>query len=142
MTSRPAALPTVAPPGSATMLGIMWRIQRRAVLVWVAVLAASMTATAAAVAGFYDTPAKIHTPAVAVTSGRALHAIHGRVEGIDSLGGIVQDEFGFLASILLPLLGISLITRATRREEESGRVEMVLAGRVARYQASPSPVSR
>ena len=134
MTSRPAALPTVAPPGSATMLGIMWRIQRRAVLVWVAVLAASMTATAAAVAGLYDTPAQIHTYAGAVTSGRARQALNGRGVGIDSLGGIVQDEFGFLASILLPLLGISLITRATRREEESGRVEMVLAGRVARYQ--------
>lgn len=134
MTTRPAALPTVAPQGSATMLGIVWRTQRRAVLVWVALLAASMTATAAAVAGLYDTAAKIHTYAVAVTSGSALQAINGRVEGIDSLGGIVQDEFGFLASILLPLLGISLITRATRREEESGRVELVLAGRVARHQ--------
>ena len=93
-----------------------------------------MTATAAAVAGLYDTPAKIHTYAAAVTSGNALQAINGRVEGIDSLGGIVQDEFGFLASILLPLLGISLVARATRREEESGRVELVLAGRVARHQ--------
>ncbi len=134
MNTRHAALPTVAPQASATMLGILWRTQRRAVLVWVVVLAGSMTATAAAVAGLYDTPAKIHTYAVAVTSGSALQAINGRVEGIDSLGGIVQDEFGFLAAILLPLLGISLITRATRREEESGRVELVLAGRVARHQ--------
>jgi ABC-2 type transport system permease protein len=134
MTTRQAALPMVAPQGSATMLGIVWRTQRRAVLVWVAFLAGSMTATAAAVVGLYDTPAKIHTYAVAVTSGSALQAINGRVEGIDSLGGIVQDEFGFLASILLPLLGISLITRATRREEESGRIELILAGRVTRHQ--------
>jgi polyether ionophore transport system permease protein len=134
MSRGPATGPAVSPRGSAVMLGILWRTQRRAMLVWVAVLAGSMTATAAAVAGLYDTPAKIHSYAAAVTAGSALQAINGRVEGIDSLGGVVQDEFGFLASILLPLLGISLVTRATRREEEAGRVELLLAGRVARHQ--------
>jgi polyether ionophore transport system permease protein len=134
MSSGPVTGSVASPGGRAVMLGILWRTQRRAVLTWVAVLACSMTATAAAVAGLYDTPAKIHTYATAVTSGSALQVINGRVEGIDSLGGIVQDEFGFLASILLPLLGINLVARATRREEESGRVELLVAGRVARHQ--------
>jgi polyether ionophore transport system permease protein len=134
MSTRPAAGSVASPRGSAVMLGILWHTQWRALLVWVAVLAGSMTATAAAVASLYDSPAKIHTYATAVTAGSALQAINGRVEGIDSLGGVVQDEFGFLASILLPLLGVTLVTRATRREEESGRVELLLAGRVARHQ--------
>ena len=59
--------------------------------------------------------------------------INGRVEGIDSLGGIIQDEFGFFAAFLLPLLGISLVALVTRSEEEAGRLEAVLAGRVARH---------
>ncbi len=138
MTTWPAVRPVSSGRGSAAMLAILWRTQRRAVLLWVAVLAGSMTATAVAVAGLYDTPAKIHTYATAVTSGSALQAINGRVEGIDTLGGIVQDEFGFLASILLPLLGINLVNRATRREEETGRVELLLAGRVARHQPTLS----
>ena len=134
MTTRSERTAPAAPGGTATMLTILWRTQRRALLVWVAVLAGSMIATATAVAGLYDTPAKIHTYATAVTSGNALQAINGHVEGIDSLGGVVQDEFGFLAAILLPLLGINLVTRATRREEESGRVELLLGGRIARHQ--------
>ena len=44
-----------------TMVGIVWRTHRRGILVWVVALAASMIGTAAAVAGLYDTPAKIHT---------------------------------------------------------------------------------
>ena len=87
-----------------TMVGIVWRTHRRGILVWVIVLAASMMGTAAAVAGLYDTPAKIHTYAAAVTSGSGLAAINGHVEGIDSLGRVIQDEFGFLASFLLALL--------------------------------------
>src|SRR3954451_12170257 len=117
-----------------TMIGIVWRTRRRTIVVWVIALAASMIGTAAGVAGLYDTPAKIHTYAEAVTSGSALAAINGHVEGIDSLGGVIQDEFGFLASFLLPLLGIALIAGSTRREEESGRLETILGGRIARHQ--------
>jgi ABC-2 type transport system permease protein len=110
------------------------RVQRpRGTLVWMFALIASMVGTAAAVAGLYTTPEKIHTYAQAVTSGDALVAINGRVEGIDILGGVIQDEFGFMAAFLLPLLGISLVAQVTRREEEAGRLEAVLGGRVARH---------
>ena len=83
-------------------------------------------------AGGCDSP-RLPDYARAVTAGVALVAINGRVEGIDSLGGVIQDEFGFLAAFLLPLLGISLVARVTRREEEAGRLEVVLGGRVARH---------
>jgi ABC-2 type transport system permease protein len=119
--------------GLRVMLGVQWRTHRRGMLVWIFALIASMVGTAAAVAGLYTTPEEIHTYAQAVTAGDALVAINGRVEGIDSLGGIIQDEFGFLAAFLLPLLGISLIAQVTRREEEAGRLEAVLGGRVARH---------
>lgn len=119
--------------GLRAMLGVHWRTHRRGTLVWVLALIASMVGTAWAVAGLYTTPEKIHSYAQAVTAGDALVAINGRVEGIDSLGGIIQDEFGFLAAFLLPLLGISLVAQVTRREEETGRLETILGGRVARH---------
>ncbi len=119
--------------GLRTMLGVQRRTRGRGVVVWVVALAASLVGTALAVAGLYDTPDKIHSYAVAVTSGSALVAINGRVAGIDSLGGVIADEFGFLAAFLLPLLGIALVAGSTRREEESGRLEGLLAGRVARH---------
>ncbi|MFN8190156.1 MAG: hypothetical protein U0R78_06860 [Nocardioidaceae bacterium] len=117
-----------------TALHIAWRTNRRAVLGWVLGLAVTMVFTAEAVAGLYDTPAKIQGYADAVTAGNALRAINGNVEGINTLGGVIQDEFGFMASFLLPLLGISLVARMTRREEERGRLELLLGGRLARHQ--------
>jgi ABC-2 type transport system permease protein len=118
--------------GLGTMLGIQWRLQRVGMVAWVVALAGSMVATALAVAGLYDSPEKIHTYAQAAESGSALLAINGRVEGIASLGGVIQDEFGFLAAFVLPLMGISLVARSTRREEEAGRTETLLAGAIAR----------
>ena len=118
--------------GLRTILGIQWRTHRRGTVVWVLALVAMMVGTAGSIAGLYATPEKIHSYAQAATAGDALLAINGRVEGIDSLGGIIQDEFGFFAAFLLPLLGISLVALVTRSEEEAGRLEAVLAGRVAR----------
>jgi ABC-2 type transport system permease protein len=119
--------------GLRAMLGVHWRTHRRGTLVWMVMLIAGLVGTAAAVASLYTTPETIHTYAQVVTAGDALVAVNGRVEGIDSLGGVIQDEFGFLAAFLLPLLGISLVAQSTRREEEAGRLEAVLAGRVARH---------
>ncbi|WP_299442066.1 ABC transporter permease [uncultured Phycicoccus sp.] len=104
---------------------------RRSALVWVLALVGTMAATAVSVAELYDTPTKVQTYADAIATD-ALVAVNGRVEGLDTLGGIVQDEFGFLAAFLMPLLGVGLVTAATRREEESGRLEQLLAGRVDR----------
>ena len=119
--------------GLRAMLGVQWRTHRRGTLAFTLVLIAAMVGTAGSIAGIYTTPEKIHTYAQAVTAGDALVAINGRVEGIDSLGGVIADEFGFLAAFLLPLLGIRLVAQVTRSEEEAGRLETVLAGRVARH---------
>jgi ABC-2 type transport system permease protein len=119
--------------GLRPMLAIQWRTHRRGTLLWLFVLIAGLVGTAGSIAALYTTPEQIHTYAQAVTAGDALVVINGRVEGIDSLGGIIADEFGFLAAFLFPLLGISLVARATRGEEEAGRLELVLAGRVARH---------
>ena len=68
--------------GLRAMLGVQWRTHRRGTLVWIVALAATLVGTAGAVAGLYTTPEKIHTYAQAVTSGDALVAINGRVEGL------------------------------------------------------------
>ncbi len=119
--------------GLIPLLRIQFRTDRSAIIVWLVAIIASMIGTAVAVAGLYDTPAKIQSYADAVTSGEALVVINGRVEGIDTLGGVIQDEFGFLAAFVMPLLGITVVARATRREEEAGRLESLLAGPVSRH---------
>lgn len=118
--------------GLASTLLIQLRTGWKAILAWVVALAATMLATTLAISDLYGTQAKIESYASAVTSGSALEAINGHVYGIASLGGVIANEFGFIASFALPLMGINLIARTTRREEETGRLEMLLAGRIGR----------
>ncbi len=140
MTSNDLAVANRA-SGLGIMMRVVGRIQRRSAVIWILALGAMMIGTVAGVATLYDTAAKIHTYAESVTSGSALVAINGKVEGIDSLGGVIQDEFGFMASFLLPLLGIALVARATRREEESGRLELLLGGgRISRQQPAAAAI--
>ncbi|MBM6400288.1 ABC transporter permease [Phycicoccus sonneratiae] len=117
--------------GLGAVVRVRLRTRWRVALVWVVAVVGSLVGTAVSVAGLYDTPEKLRSYADAV-AGDALVAVNGRVEGIGTLGGVVQDEFGFVAALALPLLGVSLVAAMTRREEESGRLEALLAGRVDR----------
>ena len=124
--------------GTRTMGRIQWRASWKALTSWVVGLAAMLGGTAFAVHGSYDTSEKIHEYAAAVGSGDALVAINGRIAGLDSLGGVIANEFGFIAAFALPFMGISLVARLTRREEESGRLDLLAAGRIGRAAAVAS----
>ncbi len=89
-------------------------------------LAGALALPALGDARLYDTSAEIQDYAHSV-SGGALYAINGKFHGINTLGGIIQDEFGFIASFLFPVAGLVLMTRATRGEEEEGRLDLLLA---------------
>ncbi|HET6699081.1 MAG TPA: hypothetical protein VFG88_08335 [Nocardioidaceae bacterium] len=115
-----------------TMLTIQLRTGYKALLAWVLALGATMVATTTSISSLYGTQAKIDSYAAAVGTGDALVALNGRVAGLHTLGGVVANEFGFLASFAIPLMGISLVAKMTRKEEESGRLEMLLAGRIGR----------
>lgn len=67
-----------------------------------------------------------------VGSGTAVLMMNGRIAGLDTVGGITANEFAFLASFVVPLMGAALMSRLTRKDEEAGRWELVLAGPVHR----------
>jgi ABC-2 type transport system permease protein len=114
-----------------TMMRVHLRTGWLAIVVWVVAVAGTMEVTVSSIKGLYDTPEKIHTYAAAVR-GDALMMINGKIAGIDSLGGIVANEFGFMASFAIPFMAVSLVARMTRKNEELGRLEAVLAGRIGR----------
>lgn len=118
--------------GLGTALRIQLRTGWQPIMAWVVALAATLFGTTLAISTLYDTPAEVAGYARALGQGRAMAALNGHVYGVDTLGGVIANEFGFVASFALPLMGISLIARATRGEEESGRLEALLAGRVGR----------
>lgn len=118
--------------GTRVMLAAHWRSGRKAVLIWVLGMIGVFAASVGSIDSLYGTPAKLADYASAVGSGDSAVAINGQPYGVDTLGGVVAYEFGFMSSIAFPLMGILLIARWTRREEQSGRLELVRSGAVGR----------
>ena len=117
--------------GVGPMAGIALRTGWRSLLAWALGLVAVMVLTGSSISALYDTPEKIAGYAETL-GGDALTAINGRVAGLDTLGGVLANEFGFVLSFGVPVMAIALTTRHTRREEEAGRLELLLAARVGR----------
>ncbi len=120
------------------MLSISWSSTRSVIIGWVIGLTAVFAATAVSINNLYGTRAQLQIYADATSTGSALYAINGRPFGLDTIGGPIVYEFGFVAAIAIPLMAIILMTRMTRREEQTGRMELLRAGTVGRTAALKS----
>ncbi|MGV9821191.1 ABC transporter permease [Nocardia xishanensis] len=118
--------------GFSVMIALGWRGSRRQIVCWVVGLAAVFAGTVWSLDSLYGTPAELASYREATESGTALFAINGKPYGLENLGGVIAYEFGFLSALAFPLMGIHLVTRMTRREEESGRTELLRAGSIGR----------
>lgn len=118
--------------GVGTMTGIALRTGWRHLLAWVVGLVAVMVLTGSSISALYDTPQKIAGYAESL-GGDALAVLNGRVAGLGTLGGVLANEFGFVMSFAIPVMAIALTARHTRRDEEAGRLELLLAARIGRY---------
>lgn len=117
--------------GVGINLRVQWRTGWKAVTAWVLGLAALVLMTTTSITTLYDTPEKLHSYAES-TGTPALRMLNGAVAGMDSLGGAMVNELGFVIAFAVPLLAIALTVRGTRREEEAGRLELLLASRMGR----------
>lgn len=118
--------------GLGTMTWIDLRTGWKGLLGWTVGLVAMMGMTATSITSLYDTPAKLATYAESITSG-AMYMLNGKVAGLDTLGGILANEFGFVVAFALPIMAIALTSRATRKDEAAGRLELLLAATIGRH---------
>jgi len=129
--------------GTRALLAVRLRADRWALCAWVLGTLLAFAGTAAAVAGLYTTDAQRQSYEDAIAGNPAFEAINGIPYGASTLGGIVADEWAFLGTVAIPLLVVSLVARGTRREEESGLLELVRSrgvGRTAQLAAVASTV--
>ena len=117
--------------GVGTSLRVQWRTGWKVVLAWVLGLTAVVLLTTTSITGLYDTPDKLGSYAE-TTAGPGMRVLNGAVAGTDTLGGVLVNELGFVVAFAIPLLATALTVRGTRREEEAGRLELLLASRVGR----------
>lgn len=118
--------------GVGTMTGIAWRTGWKGLVAWVLAMVGIMALTGSSIAALYDTPEKVRGYAESL-GGDAMAVLNGRVAGLDTLGGVFANEFGFVLSFGMPLMAIALMSRATRRDEEAGRLELLLASSIGRF---------
>jgi len=123
---------TLSLQGLATMARINARTGWKSLTIWVLALIAMMVMTATSITSLYDTPAKLRGYAESV-GGEAMLMLNGKVAGLGSLGGVIANEFGFILSFGIPLMAIALTARGTRKDEEAGRLELLLAARIGRH---------
>lgn len=122
--------------GLPTMVGIGHRTSWKVVVAWIVGLTALTALSTVSIADLYSTPEEIAGYATIADSGAASYMINGRVAGIDTIGGVLANEMNFVFAIAIPLMAITLVNRNTRRDEEDGRLELLLSARVGR-QAPP-----
>ncbi|MCB7136660.1 ABC transporter permease [Cellulosimicrobium marinum] len=110
-------------------LGAVLRLQLRTgwvgLAAWTGGLVATYVATVAAIDATYGTPEQLATYGATVGADPTMAAINGTPYGADTLGGVVANEFGFVAALAVPLMGLTLVARSTRRAEEVGLLELV-----------------
>jgi ABC-2 type transport system permease protein len=118
--------------GAATLVRHILRRDRVRLPVWVLGITLLVLVTASSVKGLYPTQADLDLAAETAQSNAALIALQGPAYGLDTLGGQVVFNFGAFGFVVVALMGIFLVGRHTRADEETGRTELVRAAVVGR----------
>ncbi len=118
--------------GWARFTALQWRTSRVALLLSPTALAALVVGTAWGVRSLYGDAADRALYAHTMGSSPAAAAFNGRGYDLQTLGGITAAEVGFMGQIAIPVIGLVLAIRLTRRAEDSGLLELVTAARVSR----------
>lgn len=95
-------------------------------------LAGLVISTAGGVKGLYPSATDRAMYAATMGASAAQWAFNGRAADLTSIGGIAAYEVGFAGELAIPAVGLLLGIGLTRRLEESGVIELVTSGRVAR----------
>lgn len=109
------------------------RRDRVRIVVWLAAVVALVVTTAASVKGLYPTQADLDIAAQASEDNPAALAFNGPALALDTVGGQVAFQVGAIGMVVVGLMSILMVARLTRREEESGRAELVGSMAVGRH---------
>ncbi len=118
--------------GTGALSRLALRRDRVMLPAWVAGFAAMAGFSASATVGLYPNEAQRVAAAEAVNSAAALVALYGPVHDPSSLGELSLFKLTAFGAALTAELMVFVVIRHTRAEEESGRLELVAAGRLGR----------
>ncbi|PID53111.1 MAG: hypothetical protein CSB46_10000 [Micrococcales bacterium] len=114
--------------GTMVVARALGRTKWKTLLAWPAGLAILVLAVGRGVMELYAQPAQRVQYEGTMGSSPASWAFNGRAYDVDSLGGILAFEVGFMGQLLLPVFGVLLAVSLTRAQEDSGRLELLTSG--------------
>lgn len=119
--------------GTLPLIRFTLRRDRVRLPIWLAALLVLVYASAEAVRGLYPNQATLDLYDATMSSSAAAIAMNGPPTALDTLGGVIVYEVNLTVMIAVALMGVFLVVRHTRGEEEAGRTELVRSGVVGRH---------
>ncbi|XVV06894.1 ABC transporter permease [Actinosynnema sp. CA-248983] len=111
--------------GTLALLRLALRRDRLLLPVWVLGLVGVTLSSASALAELYGTQALRQQIGVTASSNPAFLAMLGPIYDHTTIGGILAWRWGVFGGLLTALMAMFLVTRHTRAEEETGRLELI-----------------
>lgn len=119
--------------GTGPIVRLILRRDRLRLLAWVVGLVALVLTTAASTKGLYPTQADLDSIAAAAHDNPVALAFNGPDQALDTMGGQIAFQVGAFGLLMVGLMCLLLVGRATRGEEDSGRLELVRSMPVGRH---------
>jgi polyether ionophore transport system permease protein len=113
--------------GTGKLVRFLLRLDRIRLVVWIAGIVWLVWVTAVSVKGLYPTQADLESAAQPMYDNAAVIALNGPTYGIDTMGGQIVFQVGSFGYVVMALMGMFLVGRHTRADEEAGRTELVRA---------------
>jgi ABC-2 type transport system permease protein len=135
LAGGPPADAALAPPdargttltGSWSLVRFILRRDRVRLPVWIIGITLLVLSTAASIESLYPTQADLDKAAQTANENAALIALNAPAYGLDTLGGQAVFNVGSFGYAVMALMGMFLVGRHTRADEENGRTELLRA---------------
>jgi ABC-2 type transport system permease protein len=114
-------------------VGLILRRDRTRLLAWVLGLVALVLVTIISTKDLYPTQADLDAIAATARDNPVALAFNGPDQALDTMGGQIAFQVGAFGLLMVGLMCLLLVGRATRGEEDSGRLELVRAMPVGRH---------
>jgi polyether ionophore transport system permease protein len=118
--------------GTRTLVRLALRRDRINLPVWIIVLGLVPASTAGAYAQLYP-EAKDRAALTAGGQNPAVAVLYGKAYDLSTAGGFTAWRYGVFLGVFIGLMAVFTVTRHTRAEEDTGRLELLSAGVLGRY---------
>src|SRR5262245_16191459 len=109
------------------MARFILRINRMRLALWIGGIAAMVLLTAVSIIGLYPTQADLDAAAEPYLDNTAVIALLGPTYALNTYGGQIVFQLGSFGYAAMGLMGMFLVGRHTRGDEETGRTELLRA---------------